>query len=148
MSFDDEWERAKAWAMGDGPARMRVNHLVASDGGSGTLAARRDDLGRVSHAAYKLHGGLRSAGGHAKANSKAAGAELTTDHFATGAALTRVVDTWQTQVDTLLEACAHISNHLDYSAKRYGEEDAKIESGMHDARKRLMTPSRIAEYYR
>ncbi|MEU5641053.1 hypothetical protein [Streptomyces milbemycinicus] len=148
MSFDDEWERAKARAMGDGPARMRLNQLVAAGGGSGgTLLARRDDLGRVGHAAYELHGGLRAAGGHAKVNSKAAGAELTTDHFATGAALTKVADTWQSQVDTLLEACAHISDHLDYSTKRYGDEDATIATGLHDVHKRLMTPSRIAEYY-
>ncbi|MDT0543505.1 MULTISPECIES: hypothetical protein [Streptomyces] len=124
MSFDDEWQRAKA------------------------LVAGRDDLGRVGHAAYRLHGGLRAAGRHAKVNSEAAGAELAKDHFATGSALTRLADTWQTQVDTLLEACAHISNHLDHSATRYREEDAKIETGMHDARRRLMTPSRIAEYYR
>lgn len=153
MSFDGEWEQAKARAVRDGSPRTRLNQMPASGGGGGgggegTLVAVRDDLGRVGHAGYKLHGGLSAAGGHAKANSKAAGAELTGDHFATGAALTKVVDTWQTQVDTLLEACAHISNHLDYSSKRYGEDDAKIETGMHDIRKRLMTPSRIADYYR
>ncbi|MGO4753282.1 hypothetical protein AB4212_32535, partial [Streptomyces sp. 2MCAF27] len=65
--------------------------------------ATHDDLGRVGHAAYELYGGLRAAGGHAKVNSKAAGAELDKDRFATGAALTKVADTWQTQVDTLLE---------------------------------------------
>ncbi|WP_158104793.1 hypothetical protein, partial [Streptomyces milbemycinicus] len=114
----------------------------------GALVVKRDDLGRVGHAAYELHGGLRAAGGHAKATSKAAGTDLTTDHFATGAALTKVADTWQSQVDTLLEACARISNHLDYSTKRYGDEDATIATGLHDAHKRLLIPSRIAEYYR
>ncbi|MFI1338170.1 hypothetical protein ACH4U7_50560 [Streptomyces sp. NPDC020845] len=112
------------------------------------LVAGHDDLGRVGHAAYELYGGLHAAGGHAKVNSKAAGAELDKDRFATGAALTKVADTWQTQVDTLLEACAHISNHLGYSTERYGDEDTTIATGLHDVHQRLMTPSRIAEYYR
>ncbi|MGK5627783.1 hypothetical protein [Streptomyces sp. URMC 123] len=111
------------------------------------LVVRRDDLGRVGHAAYKLHGGLAAHGEHAKANSTAAGTDLAGDGFATGAALKETVRTWSTQVKTLMEACAHISNHLDHSSKKYGEEDARIATSLRDARNQAMTVSRINDYF-
>lgn len=82
------------------------------------------DLAHVAHCAYRLHGGLKAVGGHADKNSKEAGAELTGDHLPSGAALTRLASTWESRVKTL-----------------------QIATSLRDAQHRLMTPSRIAEYY-
>lgn len=48
--------------------------------------------------------------------------------FDTGAALTEVIGTWETQVKTLLQACAHISNHLDYTKASKKADDEWIET--------------------
>ncbi|MFJ3722845.1 hypothetical protein ACIPYQ_09780 [Streptomyces sp. NPDC090045] len=40
--------------------------------------------------------------------------------FALGAALSTVADKWHDQLGTLLDACAHISNHLDYTQNAQG----------------------------
>ncbi|MEU7044683.1 hypothetical protein AB0A77_27000 [Streptomyces varsoviensis] len=152
MPFDTEWAKAKAQAARDSStARTRLDGATTGGGGGGgggqDLVVVQDDLGAVGHSAYRLHGGLKAAGGHAKAASEGAGTELSGSNFTAGAALTKLSSTWDTQVKTLLEACAHISNHLDYSSTAYGAEDQKIATTMRDAGKKAMTPSRIAEYY-
>ncbi|WP_186779310.1 hypothetical protein [Streptomyces salinarius] len=43
-----------------------------------------------------------------------------------GSELESTVEIWTSQVKHVLQACAHISNHLDYSKKLYAHEDAKI----------------------
>lgn len=85
-----------------------------------------DDLGAVGHAANGLFSGLEPAGKHASAASESAGSSLKGDGFDTGAALSEVNKTWETQVKTLLQACAHISNHLDYTKKSNKANDAWI----------------------
>ncbi|MEV0262774.1 hypothetical protein AB0I49_15730 [Streptomyces sp. NPDC050617] len=149
MVFDTEWAQAKVRAaQQSSAARTRLNGTTTGDGGGQEdLIVAQDDLGVVGHSAHRLHGGLTAAGSHAKTASEDAGTELTGSHFTAGAALTKLSSTWDTQVKTLLEACAHISNHLDYSSKAYGAEDQKIATTMRDAQKKAMTPSRIAEYY-
>lgn len=50
------------------------------------------------------------------------------DGFDTGAAFTEVIGTWDKQVKTLLQACAHISNHLDYTKASRKKDDEWIET--------------------
>ncbi|GAA3376369.1 hypothetical protein GCM10020367_47800 [Streptomyces sannanensis] len=57
---------------------------------------------------------LDTDGDHAKQSTHDAAASLKAD-FALGAALTTVAEKWDQQVSSLLGACAHISNHLDYT---------------------------------
>ncbi|RLU99301.1 hypothetical protein CTZ27_15270 [Streptomyces griseocarneus] len=148
VSFEDEWAQSKAEAARDGSVHTRLNMLPSPPGGyDADLEVSQFDLGKVAHAAHQLHGGLQAAGGHADKSSKAAGAELGGSHLASGPALTKLAGTWETQVKTLLEACAHISNHLALSAEMTTEHDEAIATGLRDAKRRLMTPSRIAEYY-
>ncbi|MFE3602512.1 hypothetical protein ACFXP3_38690 [Streptomyces sp. NPDC059096] len=62
--------------------------------------------------------------------------------------------TWETQVKTLLQACAHISNHLDYTKKSNKAHDEWI-----DAQLRVIGPvapggegavsaSKISQFFR
>lgn len=126
MSFDDEWTSAKTVA-------MRVNNADSTGGskpkpGSVDYVVEDDELGDIGHAAFGLFNGLESGGKHAAAASETAGSGLTGDGFDTGAALTEVKQTWDTQVKTLLQACAHISNHLDHTKKSSKEDDDWIQA--------------------
>ncbi|MEU0086969.1 hypothetical protein [Streptomyces sp. NPDC006274] len=121
MSFDDEWASVKTVA-------MRLNNADSAAGskpgpGSADYVVEDDELGDVGHAAYGLFNGLESAGKHANAVSETAGTSLKGDGFDSGAALSEVNKTWETQVKTLLQACAHISNHLNYTKKSNKAED-------------------------
>ncbi|WMX48091.1 hypothetical protein [Streptomyces roseicoloratus] len=122
MSFEDEWAAEKA------AVAMRLNKADSTGSstpakGSGDYVVEDDDLGAIGHAAHGLFNGLQSAGKHADAASETAGTSLKGDGFDTGAALSEVNGTWETQVKTLLQACAHISNHLNYTKKSNQAED-------------------------
>ncbi|MFK0235340.1 hypothetical protein [Streptomyces vinaceus] len=124
MSFDEEWAADKA------AVTMRLNK-AGSSGGSGTAGSadyvvEDDDLGDIGHAAHGLFNGLEPAGKHANAATESAGSSLKGDGFDAGAALSEVNKTWETQVKTLLQACAHISNHLDYTKKSSKANDEWI----------------------
>ncbi|MFF7438951.1 hypothetical protein [Streptomyces sp. NPDC008122] len=107
---------------------MRLNKADSTGGstpakGTGDYVVEDDDLGDIGHAAHGLFSGLESGGKHASAASETAGTSLKGDGFDSGAALTEVNGTWETQVKTLLQACAHISNHLNYTKKSNKAED-------------------------
>ncbi|WP_435058911.1 hypothetical protein [Streptomyces sp. bgisy060] len=113
-----------------------------------------DDLGDIGHAAHGLFSSLESAGKHANAASETAGTSLKGDGFDSGAALSEVNKTWETQVKTLLQARAHISNHLNYTKKSNRAEDdwiatklrtvGPVAPGVDDA----VSASRIDKYFR
>ncbi|MET9501044.1 hypothetical protein ABZY42_04790 [Streptomyces sp. NPDC006622] len=134
----EEWEQVKATA-GEpgGHARMRLDQLPADQGGSGAagdLVVSQDDLGAVGHDAYLLWDQLRTTADIAGAGADKSGegstaqaaSSLTSHGFAMGAGLTRTVEIWTSQAKSVLQACAHISNHLDYTKKLHAEDDAKI----------------------
>ncbi|WP_327367700.1 hypothetical protein [Streptomyces sp. NBC_01217] len=128
MSFEDEWAAEKAVA-------MRLNQAGSTGGstpakGSADYVVADDELGGIGHAAYGLFNGLEPGGKHANAASETAGTSLKGDGFETGAALAEVNRTWETQVKTLLQACAHISNHLDYTKASSKADDEWIEAQM------------------
>ncbi|WP_405501607.1 hypothetical protein [Streptomyces anulatus] len=126
MSFEEEWGALKA------AAAMRLNQVGGSGGsgpkGSADYVVNDDELGDIGSAAFKLFNGLEPTGKHAKAASETAGTGLKGDGFDTGAAFTEVIETWDKQVKTLLQACAHISNHLDYTKASRKKDDEWIET--------------------
>ncbi|MEV5853293.1 hypothetical protein [Streptomyces anulatus] len=126
MSFEEEWGALKA------AAAMRLNQVGGSGGsgpkGSADYVVNDDELGGIGSAAFKLFNGLEPTGKHAKAASETAGTGLKSDGFDTGAAFTEVIETWDKQVKTLLQACAHISNHLDYTKASRKKDDEWIET--------------------
>ncbi|SED27574.1 hypothetical protein [Streptomyces sp. TLI_105] len=105
---------------------MRLNQVAPEPGGGGgggaDLSVDQDKLGAIGSAAYALHGRLVKDGNHARTSTTEAGTALAGHGFLTGSALTTVQETWSSQLNTLLDACADISNHLDYSAASHAEE--------------------------
>ncbi|MFD7166593.1 hypothetical protein [Streptomyces violascens] len=103
---------------------------AAQGPGGGDLVAHADDLGVIGSDAYKLYDGFRRDGDHARAATFEAARALSADNFTSGAALMKVHDTWQSQYTTLRDACAQISNHLDYSAAQHGKDDARVQGDL------------------
>ncbi|MFE2032974.1 hypothetical protein ACFXBB_06870 [Streptomyces scopuliridis] len=139
MSFDQEWADLKQSAA----TRMRLNSLPTLETNptptrNEDLIVNDDELGKIGHAAYVLHRNLTADGKHAQRQTETAGESLKGDGFATGAALTKFSQDWKKQMNTLLEGCAHISNHLDYSSKSMKKEDEQIETSIR--------ASKISEY--
>ncbi|MCK8432123.1 hypothetical protein G3I77_03510 [Streptomyces sp. D2-8] len=130
----EEWERAKAAASEGQAARMRLNQAGAAGAGDSDLVVHQDDLGAVGHEAFILHGELKKkadvAGTGVDKNGSGstmqAAAALKSHNLGLGAELESTVEIWTSQVKHVLQACAHISNHLDYSKKLYAREDAGI----------------------
>ncbi|MFH9861717.1 hypothetical protein [Streptomyces sp. NPDC017202] len=133
----EEWEQIKAAAGEPNHTRMQLNQLPVDQGPGGVagdLVVNQDDLGAVGHEAYLLWDELRTTSDIAGAGADKSGAgstgqaasTLTSHGFAMGAALTRTVEIWTSQSKSVLQACAHISNHLDFTKKLHAEDDAKI----------------------
>ncbi|MCD9144345.1 hypothetical protein [Streptomyces albireticuli] len=149
MSFEKEWAQHKA------DAGTRLNSASGGSGGGGTagLVVHVDDLGAVGHEAYVLHEGLRKAGDVTRGakggngNTANAVAELKRENFATAGAISAAVEVWNSQLKTVLQACAHISNHLDYSKAEHARDDAKIAADL-SAAKHPVTVSEIEKYFK
>lgn len=132
----DEWEKLKADAARRSTTHMRLNQLPVDPGGGGgaDLVVNQDDLGAVGHEAFVLYGELHKTTDIAGAGADKAGAgstmqsaaALKSHGFEMGAALETTVEVWTSQAKSVLQACAHISNHLDFSKKLHAEEDARI----------------------
>ncbi|CAM5615975.1 AG1 protein OS=Streptomyces sp. ACT-1 OX=1609288 GN=SACT1_4896 PE=4 SV=1 [Streptomyces griseus subsp. griseus] len=69
---------------------------------------------------------LSKDGDHARPATFEAAIALTNGNFASGSAVLKVHDFWQTHLKTLLDSCAHISNHLDYTKAQHAKDDVKI----------------------
>ncbi|MER5490334.1 hypothetical protein [Streptomyces sp. NPDC002490] len=127
MSFDEEWAELRAAAAQR--TAMRLNSAAAQGGGGGgtsDLVVNRDDLGRIGNDAYDLRTRLSKDGDHASTTTFDAAIALTNGEFASGSALLKVHDRWNTHVKTLLDACSQISNHLDYTKALHSKDDVKI----------------------
>ncbi|MET9345221.1 hypothetical protein [Streptomyces termitum] len=140
MSWD-EWESLKAEAAQRQSTRMQLNGAPASPGGSGDLVVNDDDLGAIGHDAYLLHGRLSKDGDKARPSTFDASIALLNGNFVSGSELLKVHDRWNTQLRTLLDACARISNHLDYSKSTHAKDDADIQG-------ELMAVSKIDEHFK
>lgn len=124
MSFDEEWSAARASATAQ--VTMRLNQVAPEPGGGGDLEVNQDHIGAIGSEAYKLHTRLQTDGKHAAtATTEAAGA-LTKENFASGAALSKAQTTWESQVKTLVAACANISNGLNYSLSSHAKDEQQL----------------------
>ncbi|MFD8261741.1 hypothetical protein ACFV19_23035 [Streptomyces griseoluteus] len=108
---------------------VQLNSVPAEGGGGGggyDLVVNRDDLGAIGNDAYDLLGRMGKEGDIARASTFDAATALTNGNFVSGSAMLKVHDFWQTHLRTLLDACAQISNHLDYSKARHANDEVKI----------------------
>ncbi|AVZ73711.1 hypothetical protein SLUN_17540 [Streptomyces lunaelactis] len=154
----DEWEQLKAQAAEKGSTGMRLNQLPADPGGGGqgVFVAYQDDLGAVGHEAFILHDHLNKqadiAGAgmdkHGAGSTMQAAASLKNHNFTFGSALETTVTVWDNQVKTLLQACAHISNHLDYSKKMHANDDAQVGISLHHRDGSAVPVSEIDKYFK
>lgn len=112
----DEWEQLKAKAAESQSTHMQLNQLAPTGGGGGGKSAWGDlkvsqtDLTSVGSAAHELFQDLGRYGDYARISSMKAAGGLQSGGFALGSALDHVAEHWIDQVQTLLDACAHISN--------------------------------------
>ncbi|MCL6733003.1 hypothetical protein [Streptomyces neyagawaensis] len=155
----DEWERLKSDAAQKTSTNMQLNQSAASGGGGGVdgdLVVNQDDLGAVGHEAFVLHGDLQKAAdiAGAGANKEGAGstmqaaAALKSHGFATGGVLETTVEMWTSQVRSILQACAHISNHLDFSKKLHAQDDAKIAAALRGRDGSAVSASELDKYFK
>ncbi|WP_405717074.1 hypothetical protein [Streptomyces sp. NBC_00046] len=147
----DEWDQLKAEVAAErSAAQMQLNQAAASGGGGSQkdLVVHNDQLGKLGNLAYALREGLRVDADHARQNTFDASIELFNDGLDMGSALTELHDAWSTKVGTLKEACAHISNHLDYSRAQHAEDEVQIATTMRDAEGTPMTESRIQDCWK
>ncbi|MCX4587799.1 hypothetical protein [Streptomyces sp. NBC_01481] len=129
----DEWEQLKATAAERQSTRMQLNGLPPEDrpnAGSpqGDLQANQQDLAAVGNSAFKLFESLGRYGRDAWSSSQTAAKDLTTQEFALGGGLHRVQEQWEKQLQSLLDACAHISNHMDFTKKAHQGDEYFIAS--------------------
>ncbi|WP_335941309.1 hypothetical protein [Streptomyces sp. PTD5-9] len=142
MAFDEEWATLRAESTQR--VNTRLNGVDDGNGGrSGTgkadLAVNQDNLGSIGHEAYGLHTRLSKDGDHARPSTFEASLALNNGNFSSGAALLKVHDRWNTHLRTLLNACAQISNHLDYSKAAHAKDDVQIAGD-------LISVSKLNEY--
>jgi hypothetical protein len=154
----DEWEQLKARAAEGESPHMRLNQMAPAEGGGGTgeLVVHQDDLGAVGHEANILYDDVKSQADIAAAGSgngstgstmQAAGS-LKSHGFETGGALETTVEMWTSQVKAVLQACAHISDHLDFSQKLHAEDDAEIGAVIRGRDGSAMSVSQLNEYFK
>lgn len=153
----DEWDNAKAEVVAQRRVSMQLNQLPGGPaGGQGDLVVNQDDLGGVGHEAFVLHGQLQKQADIAGAgidkegagSTMQAAAALKTSGFALGSELETTVSVWTSQANTLLQACAHISNHLDFSRKAHAQDDAAIAASLRNRDGSAVPSSRIVEYFK
>jgi hypothetical protein len=123
----DEWEQLKS------STAMQLNGPPAQGGGDSAggggpeLRASQQDLAAVGDAAFRLFDNLGKHGRDAWSISQTAAKDLSTQGFALGGALDHVQDKWEKQLKTLLDACAHISNHMDYTKGAHAGDEYHIQ---------------------
>ncbi|MEU3525562.1 hypothetical protein AB0E62_17095 [Streptomyces sp. NPDC038707] len=153
----DEWEDLKRQASTERTPRTQLDQLADSAGGGGKdLIVHQDDLGAIGHEAYALHDALRKqadidgmgSDGRSAGTTAQAANELRSHGFATGPALSSSVRTWTSQVNSLLQACATISNHLNYSQKTHTHDDALIAASLKRADGSATPVSELSKYFK
>ncbi|MFE9824183.1 hypothetical protein ACFYSH_18930 [Streptomyces sp. NPDC005791] len=127
----DEWEQLKAEAQ-ERTANMQLNQASSQGesggGGQGDLAVDQQDLAAIGDSAFKLFEDLGRYGRDAWSSSQTAAKNLTTQEFELGSGLDVVQKKWEKQLQSLVDACAHISNHMEFTKKTHQGDEYYIAS--------------------
>ncbi|MFD9864023.1 hypothetical protein [Streptomyces alboflavus] len=124
----EEWEQLKADATERQAERMRLNQLPDGPGGGvgKDLVVHDNVLGKLGNMAYDLRERFRVDSDHARQATFDASVELGNDGLDTGAALTELHDAWNSKAKVLKDACAHISNGLDFARSQHAKDEDKV----------------------
>ncbi|MGH4033908.1 hypothetical protein ACQB60_33815 [Actinomycetota bacterium Odt1-20B] len=126
----DEWEKLKADAAGRQAERMQLNQLPAErgdgSGGDKDLVVHDNELGRLGNMAYDLRERFRGDSDFARQATFDASIELFNDGLDTGSALTELHDAWNSKTGVLKDACAHISNGLDFARSQHAKDEDEV----------------------
>ncbi|MFI6943406.1 hypothetical protein ACIBI4_29415 [Streptomyces sp. NPDC050418] len=127
----DEWEQLKSEAAGrQGDGQMQLNRLddppLPDGSGVGDLKVKHQDLAKIGDHAHALYDRLWKEARVAVPSSDSAAGDLTKQGFALGSALQRVSSRWEEQLKSLMDACAHINNHLAITDKQHRTDDDYI----------------------
>ncbi|MEV5149954.1 hypothetical protein AB0L14_37765 [Streptomyces sp. NPDC052727] len=138
----DEWDQLKAEALtrqqGEPTTQMQLNQLPSDLGGgsagvpsqTGDLKVTQHDLTKIGSQAYTLYNQLWDKARLSNTSVDSAASDLTKQGFALGAGLQHVSNKWETQLNSLLDACAQISNHMQVTKKIHAGDDAYIQRQM------------------
>ncbi|MFF2536625.1 hypothetical protein [Streptomyces cyaneofuscatus] len=134
----DEWEQLKADAADRQPTGMRLNQLDPGDGGSaarlpgqtGDLKVGQGDLTKIGSEAHRLYDNLWNKARVAVPSSDKAAGDLSGQGFALGGGLKHVSKRWDEQLKSLMDACAHISNHMQVTKKVHAGDEHYIHRQM------------------
>ncbi|MER7110941.1 hypothetical protein [Streptomyces sp. NPDC000229] len=125
----DEWEQLKTDAAERQSTHMQLNQAAAqgSGGGSyGDLVASQSDLAKIGDNAFKLFNRLWNEARVAGPSSSKAAEDLKTQGFELGTGASHVAKRWEEQLDSLRDACAHISNHMRVTKKIHADDEHYI----------------------
>lgn len=124
----EEWEQLKADAAERQAGQMRLNQLPDGPGGGvgQDLVVHDNVLGKLGNMAYDLRERFRVDSDHARQATFDASVELGNDGLVTGAALTELHDAWNSKAKVLKDACAHISNGLDFARSQHAKDEDKV----------------------
>ncbi|WP_328721908.1 hypothetical protein OHT52_22050 [Streptomyces sp. NBC_00247] len=134
----DEWEQLKAGAADRQSTGMRLNQLDPGDGGgyvglpgqTGDLKVAQGDLAKIGSQAHSLYDNLWSKARVATPSSDTAAGDLSGQGFALGGGLKHVSNRWEEQLKSLMDACAHISNHMQVTKKVHTGDENYIQRQM------------------
>ncbi|MFF0837383.1 MULTISPECIES: hypothetical protein [unclassified Streptomyces] len=137
----DEWEQLKTVAVTrrqGGATHMRIDQLPADPGGgpmatpsqTGDLKVTQHDLAKIGSQAHTLYTQLWDRARLSNTSVDSAAGDLTTQGFALGPGLQHVSNKWDQQLNSLLDACAHISNHMQVTKKIHAGDEAYIQRQM------------------
>ncbi|MEU6486391.1 hypothetical protein [Streptomyces sp. NPDC046887] len=126
----DEWEQLKAAAAERSSTHMQLNQLPPEDlpnAGApvGDLAVSQKDLAAIGNEAFGLYNRLWKEA--RVADTDDCGSALSGEGLALGGALRHVATRWDRQLGTLMDACALISNHMDFTKNAHQGDEYHIE---------------------
>ncbi|MGQ4415409.1 hypothetical protein ACN6LA_007526 [Streptomyces sp. SAS_269] len=133
----DEWEQLKTEAVTrqqGGETHMQLNQLPADPGGgptsvpsqTGDLKVTQHDLAKIGSHAHTLYTQLWDRARLSNTGVDSAAGDLTQQGFALGSGLQYVSNKWDVQLNSLLDACAHISNHMQVTKKIHAGDETYI----------------------
>ncbi|MFH9741713.1 hypothetical protein ACH4MA_28995 [Streptomyces roseolus] len=130
-------EPAQGGGGGGSSTRMQLNRVPDEPDGKslstnsqGDLKVVDEHLAKIGDHAFGLYNRLWREGRVAATTADSAASDLSGQGFELGGALSHVSVKWESAPADLMDACAHISNHMDYTKNAHAGDEIFIERRM------------------